>query len=121
MDDLDYFLSEKEGLVVVSLKGEFRTASGALLLRCLQETLARLPRGIVVHLGESGAFPREARRDLGRFLRDIRVNGTPFKLVCSDSKLGQELVESGLADRTELKPTLEEAARQVWARIKAAA
>ena len=119
--DLDYFLSEKEGLVVISLKGEFRTSSGALLLKCLQDTLGRHPRGVVVHIAEVSAFPREARRDLGRFLRDIRVNGTPLKIVSPDQKLGRELVEAGLADRTEMKESLEDAARLVWARIKAAA
>ena len=118
---LDYFLSEKEGLVVISLKGDFGVASGALLLRCLQESLSKKPRGIVIHFAEVRSLPRDAFRDFGRFLRDIRVNGTPMKLALAEPRLRLELVQAGLADRAEVRESLEEAARQVWERIRAGA
>lgn len=118
---LDYFLSEKEGLVVISLKGEFRESSGALLLKCLQDALGKLPKGIVIHIAGVATMPREALRDFGRFLRDIRVNGTPFRISLKNERIRQDLVQAGIIDRSEAKDSLEEAAKQVWLRIKAGA
>lgn len=118
---LEYFLSEKEGLVVIAFKGSFGQDSGPELLRCLQACLAKLPRGIVIHMAELGPVPREKMRDFGSFLRDLRVNGTPFRLSGLEQRARTELVQAGLADRSEVKGTLEEAAKEVWQRVRAAA
>lgn len=114
-----YFLSEKEGLLVISLKGSLDGTTNSLVEKCLNDAISKTPAGIVLHLAEVSDFPRDGFRDLALLLRGLKAKCKLFRVTGLEAKSQKFLIEQGLISASETRVTLAEAAKEVAQQIKA--
>ncbi len=116
--NLAFFITAKDGLIVVSLKGELDENSGAILTQCAEETAHGVPRGIVLHFGEA-IVGRAGYKEFSLFLRAVKSLGRPVKVSALARETAASLITAGLLATGEDRPTLKEAVEEVAAIIKA--
>jgi anti-anti-sigma regulatory factor len=115
---LDFFISHKGDLAVISLKGDFNEIStGETLQKCLSQTLEESPRGIILHLAEVSSIPRDAHRHFALFMRGIKSDGASIKISSPGQAIRYELVKAGILSETEIKSSLQEAIKTLAAQL----
>ena len=114
---LEYFISEKEKLVVLSFRGNFSDYDPDLLNQCLDEALASSPLGVVLHMGEVDGIPKSAFRPFTFLLRGLKAKGI-LVLVSSKPTDSSALIQAGLLTSAEVRANLPDAVRDLAAQIK---
>lgn len=115
---LDYFLSGKMGLVVVTLKGELDDQAGPVLKKCLEDLDANVPTGVVAHLAEA-TMPEGGFREFSLFLRGLKAKYKEVKISSLNIETKAALQKAGLLSTGETRETLVEAIKDVAAKITA--
>jgi len=115
---LEYFFSEKDGLLVVSLKGVLDDEQQAVVEKCVAEAKEKHPLGIVVNLSEATGLGREAYRPFALLLRGLKTICRAVKVTGLDANVQTLFVEQGLVSLSELRPSLAEALKELAQQIR---
>lgn len=117
---LQFFVSEKEGLAVVALKGRLAGEHGEELQRCMELVLGKTPAGVVLHLGEVTEVSQCAFRIFSTFFRGLKAGCHNIKISALEPGSREALLGAGLITTPELRYTLVDAVKDVGERIRAA-
>ena len=114
-----YFLSEKEGLLVVSLKGSLDDHQKPLVEKCLNEAVSKAPAGAILLMEGIADFPADGFRCFSLLLRGLKAKCKVVRVTGLKEKARKTLVDKGLLSASEFRETLADAAKEVAEQIKA--
>jgi anti-anti-sigma regulatory factor len=105
---MEYFISKKDFLAVVSLKGNFTSSSIANLSKCAEE--ASDSRAVIITL-DSNLYDMDPNglRVAAQFFRAFRIRQTFLRFVGASSLMRKFLVDNGLAETMEFAESLPQA------------
>ena len=108
--ELQFFVAEKNSIVVVSISGTLSRSGEAVLDKCREEVVNRHPKHVILYFKDLGnradlsAFPALAR--LQKAIRDLPAS---LRLCGLHPELRKFLEQKGLLRLSELSPGLPEA------------
>lgn len=113
----EYFLSGKEGLIVISFKGDLDDTSGLQLMKCLEDISTNAPAGAVVHMAEV-SLSKGGYRAFSQFLRELKSKCVAVRISAMNSTTKATLIQGGLLSIGEARDTLVEALKEVAFQIR---
>lgn len=116
---LQYFLSEKEGLLVISLKGSLDGTQTSQVELCLNDAISKTPAGVVLHMAGVSDFPKDGFRDFSTLLRGIKEKCKAVRVTGLEVEFQKLLIDQGLLSNSEIRETLADAAKELAEQIKA--
>ena len=115
---LDYFLSGKMGLVVITLKGELDDEAGPLIEKCLTDLDANSPTGVVAHFAEA-TIPEPGFRTFSFLLRSLKSRCKQVRISALNSETMAALKKAGLLSSSEAHETLLDALKEIAPKVNA--
>jgi len=98
----DYFISERDGLVVLSLDGVLDRNSEVTFEESFQRISAKNPKCLILNMTTVTDIRQEAFRSFTLISRKAKANGLLFLVSGISDDLRALLLEKGLVDRKEL-------------------
>lgn len=109
----EYFLSEKERLVVLSLQGELLESDNELLEECLERALEAKPAAVAIHLAQVNDIQKGAFRGLVLLLRGLKTKGIHVLAAGLPAGPRKSLIQGGILTVPECRETLPEAVKDL--------
>lgn len=109
---LEYFISEKDGLSVVTLSGTVGKESGTLLKSCVDEVESRGGRCVILHADRLDDIVPEALRIFAVYQKLLREKGRLLRIVGLKTELKRFLLQQGVLYESELRGDLREAIQE---------
>ena len=116
---LEYFISEKDGLSVVTLSGTVGKESGTLLKNCVDEIDQKGTRYVIVHADRLDDIVPEALRIFAVFQKLLRERDRTLRIVGLKNDLRKFLLQQGILYESELRQDLREALQEVKNALRA--
>jgi len=115
---LTFSISEKERLVVISLRGILDEGSAASLDECAKAAVVLAPLGVVLNFSLTAELTKVGLRAYAPFLRSLKMLCGVIRIAGLDPKDQRLLVEQGMAGSLDIKASLEEAIRDAAQQIR---
>ena len=109
----EYFLSEKERLVVLSLQGDLQERDNELLDECLERALNAKPAAVAIHLAQVTEIQKGALRGVVLLLRGLKSKGIHVLAAGLQDLPKKSLVQGGILTAAECRDSLPEALKDL--------
>lgn len=116
---LEYFISDKDGLSVVTLSGTVGKESGTLLKTCVDELEQRGARCVILHADRLDDIVPDALRIFAVFQKLLRERDRVLRIVGLKPSLRKFLLQQGVLYESELRQDLREALQEAKSALQA--